>query len=1338
MTPQPSSHPVRSAELQSLLDQQRPATVLAKTAEPDLAPVLAVYRALALADLDRPREARTLLEPALPLLTGDDKARASCAWAALLLDGGDSDGAIQAAKAAASATADPGLRAAAFGWAARGYSRKHCWGLARESLRQALELAPCDREVLAARGRVALEMDERLMARAAYEHLATVNRADSAWGLATVAYLLGEFSEALTLLDEAITSDEVVGPLFLRAQLAYVTTNLALLEATVDLIARRSPEAEALPALQAMVAELREHVAAPQGGKRVQLKAFPTLVQRRDHCGPCTVELVLRYWRGGVEITNEEIARAIKEPGGGTPIYRMREYFHLLGFDTVRCRASIGQIKRVVDAGLPVIVEERFPNSSHVTVVVGYDEEAGSLLFQDPMTHALTTLPVDTVSRLRAFVCDAALIAFPAGQGYDRTLALMDLYDDQALVWLDQAALALDNHCYDEAASLARRAVSRLPGLELGWATWLLAELSREQAQAPVRSYSLGSVAVQLHQPDEAPRDAGERIAAVLAAALPVCQSAAVRQIAGRAAIRSGDYGSALAALEQARQLEPDSALTYALLAECHAELRQQTQALDAATRAIRLDPSLPMANSWMARCAVGEDPARALHFARCAADLAPDAWLAQLALAEAQHACGDLRAARAAIGTARMLAPHEPHVCIAYATWLAASGAVADAAAELETLLAGRRPLSPAAAFTARQALCRLLFGGGHFAMARNQIALLLEGAPADPWALQFRAAVMASEWIAAGKAGDDAVIAELRSLYSAAISANEGAPWVVRDYGAYLAALAGPDAAADAVAALRTAYPAQGLAALHGELAERAGRIEEAAAAMVEALGEPGALDDHNTLGHAVSVVLAGIGVEAGAAAVLGAPGTMIPLATRERFLGMALSKYEEGAGRATELLRRSLEVEPDHASTLLRLGDVAANNEERGQYYRRALMLAPGWGYARLRLARLLAAQSRWFELLHLTSGHTDEALELMELYGRALFHLGRFEEAADCYAELTGQLAAPPAWLMACTWRAQKYAGRYEQAIETAHQAVQRFPDQPEWHLRIALALVAGGSYDDALAVVRTAREHGLDEEGELEIAYEVALARDEQLPALEIAMRGWGLEPQRRAGELSNWEHRVVRHLVNGGRVDEARALVAERDLNADGWGYAAWKLGDTRRWDLVLEFAEQSLEREATSYPGLFSSAMALRELGREDEARAGYERLRQAHPDEHNGYEKLALLLALEGRTDEALVQAEHAVALGAFCHLAWATRGYVAFVRGEHDRALADLEAAWIRADGDARGDDHVFWWVRASLRGEAETAARERALALADAATPFTRDHVAQVEGLLNRVA
>ncbi|MFL5803462.1 MAG: C39 family peptidase, partial [Roseiflexaceae bacterium] len=566
-----------------------------------------------------------------------------------------------------------------------------------------------------------------------------------AWGLALVAFLLGEFETARDQIARAIAaSDEAIGPLLMRGQIALATNDLTALEHTVAELARRSPRAESLPAWQRALDDLRRSLAAPADGTYARLIAFPTTMQRRDYCGPCTVELVLRYWRGGLDMTNDQIAQVVKFPDNGTPIYKMREFFHLVGFDTLRCRASIGQLKRLIDAGYPVIVEEEFPNSAHVVVVIGYDDAVNVLIFQDPMTHIITRIPLDAVNRLRRPSLDATLVAFPAGQGHDKTLALMDLFDDQALVWADQASLALDEGRPREAAALAAQAAARQPAFRRAWDLRLLAELQRWRQARHTRAWPEGSIAARLaHLRADDPAAARERAYMALgqaAQALP--DAASTHQLAGRAAVLDSDLRRALESLQRARELEPDHARTLALVSECYFALRDRDQALEAAERAVACDPALAAANAWMARCLAPRDPERANHYARCAAEQAPDWWLTHLALAEVQIARREINLARRAVGVALGLAPEEPDVRACFATILALQGQIVEAAGEIEALLATERPLSPASAYAARQNLCRILFGAELYDQAAVRAQELLALAPEDPWALQHHAA--------------------------------------------------------------------------------------------------------------------------------------------------------------------------------------------------------------------------------------------------------------------------------------------------------------------------------------------------------------------------------------------------------------------------------------------------------------------------------------------------------------------------------------------------------------------------------------------------------------------
>jgi len=175
------------ASLRSLLDQQRPATVLNLLGD-DVPPGLAVYKAEALISLDRDKEAHDYLDPIVPQLRDDDFARAERLWAEILLRQGWLDGAILSAEGAARAAQSSDLRAEAVAWSAVGYARKKCWNPAESALREAQQIAPGNPLVLLATARVKLEMDQRLEARAVYEQMAQLDsvwaRSNGEWGRA--------------------------------------------------------------------------------------------------------------------------------------------------------------------------------------------------------------------------------------------------------------------------------------------------------------------------------------------------------------------------------------------------------------------------------------------------------------------------------------------------------------------------------------------------------------------------------------------------------------------------------------------------------------------------------------------------------------------------------------------------------------------------------------------------------------------------------------------------------------------------------------------------------------------------------------------------------------------------------------------------------------------------------------------------------------------------------------------------------------------------------------------------------------------------------------------------
>jgi tetratricopeptide (TPR) repeat protein len=1306
-------------------------------------------------DLDRYQEAHDLLDPLVGQLDDDAFADAERLWAQILVRMGWVDGAILSARSAARAAKSNDLIAAALAWSAVGYANKRCWELAEKALREAIELAPNLPRVLIAQARVKLEADQRLEARAIYERLAGLGgnwaKAYGEWGQAHVAYLLGEFDQARRLAEMALSvSPEIVNPIFVLAQVALALEDAPSLAEAVQRLEARSPQAQALTHFKEELDHLQQRLAPPEGAKRKRLAAFPSMVQRRDYCGPSTIELVLRYWKDGPQFTNDEIAQAVKFPHSGTPIYRMREFFHLIGFDTRRGRVPADMLRQLIDRGIPAIIQEEFSNSSHVAVVIGYDETAGTIELQDPMTHAINATPVDELARLRQIYLESAIVAFPRGRGLDKTLARLGLFDDPVVVDTDQAILEMDEDRPQAAADLMARAVQKQPAHALSWIMRLHAELElwrrarRDAPAEPVATARLGSKLRSKKKGATAP-DAGaaarQRFYTVLEAARQAHpQAEFIAQFEGSGALLDQDLPRAQEAFKQATERDPGDARNFSSLAECQFNLRQVEAALDAAMEALARDPSLATANAWAGRSLAYLNRANADHYAQSAVELASDWWLAHQALAEAYFRDDEQNAAHRQVDLALSLAPEQPEARVLHARLIAAAGDLPAAADELDALLSSQAPLAPMTAYQAHQALCRVLFGAQEYASAGEQVLRLLELTPDDPWAVQFKAAARCEALLQLDEPQVTAeMLVELRGWYDAALQANGGAVWVARDYVFYFSRLAGMSTAVEIATQVRQAFPDNGhLIYLQGQYLGHAGQAEPAAQAMLEALGRADGISDRDELYTAVNTILRGLGLAAGEQALLAAPipDGSAPEDDRLRALGLALALHPAEAGeRARALLTAALNADPDDAFAALRLGDVTQSAADREALYRRALMLAPRWAYARANLADYLVDDNRAAEALEFTSGHERESAELLSAHGRALLGVGRCEEAVAVFTEALAEADEPDNWLLMHKWWAQQEAGQHAAALETAQDGLGLFPKDLRWYLRRAGALRSLDRLDEAAQAVAEAQAQGLEPSDVLRAEYENAWARKDYTAALEVVDKLIGIKGEQAGDQqLGRWEERRLQLLIELDRVDEARQFIETENLDAEGLGDAAWTVMMTEAHTFTLELAERCLAADPENFSGLYTRAQALSDIGREAEALEAFNRLREVHPDEHNAYEKLAVMAAVDGDPQEGLVLADRAVALGAFCPYAWAARGYANFICGQREAARTDLEMAWNRADVQRRRKSYDYWWLLAELQGDQQLAAERKQLAIAEAETPFGKRILAQIEKLL----
>jgi tetratricopeptide (TPR) repeat protein len=1333
-----------SMEIRRLLDQHKPATVLSALEGEDLNG-LEIYRAEALLELDRLKEAFAVLDPLVYHLHGKSKAEAEWLRSVMVLRLGWVDSSILSALKAAEVYQEKDSKAAALAWSAVGLQIKGCWKMAEANLREAIELAPNAPRVLMAQARVRLEADQRIEAREVYERMARMDstwaQVHGLWGSSYVAYLLGEFDEAAGQAEAALEgSDEVVFPLFILGRVALAKEDEGLLAGVLNELKRRSSMSESLPALQVELEGLRLRKAGEGGGKRKRLEAFPTLMQRRDYCGPSTVELVMRYWKGMAGYTNDQIAEKVKIAQSGTPMYRMREFFHLSGFDTVRTLVPPEKLKQLIEAGFPVIIQEEFSNTAHVAVAIGFDDEAEVIELQDPMTHMVTRTPEEELNQLRQIYLDGGLIAFPRGRILEKTLRRMGFFDHPALVWCDQAVLELDQNHFAGAVVQAEKAVKKLPALRLGWVLLLLARLeSWKWARDLGRLEGKGFAARKNHPEGDPAREERERFYAALSGARQVHPLAEfIYQFEGSAAFLDQDFSVALDAFQRAVEIDVEDARNYASMAECYFALGLFDKANQAAQLALEHAPGLPAANAWIARAQAALGQKNAVHYARMALDLSPDWWVAHQALAEAHLQENQLMEARREVEQALSLAPGQPEAEALRGVVLWRMHETAKADAELHAVL-DKNFLHPVTVYQVHQSLARISFEAGLFEGAEDHARELLRLKGKDPWAVQLLAAVHCELALKQPGNLDEIKLAALVREYEQAVQMNQGETGVIRDYLDYLEALAGLSASLAALQKLRTVYPEKGsLIFLQGSLFNKAGNGDAALACMREALAKPDGVLNRDELGEAAALILKRCGLEEAERDLLegtvpeGGPSRL----ERQRAFGLALARLPERyGGRARELLLMTLAEQSEDAEVILRLGDVAVAEEDREQCYRQALMLAPNWSFARSHLAEFLIESSRETEALDFTTGHEQESSSMLITHGRALFGLGHYEEAASTFEQAVEQDGLDDAFLLANLWMAQLRSGMHNAALKTARLGTRQFTGDPRWYVRVGAVLRELGRFDEARLALEKALRKGLSTAEALRAEYEIARLQQDDEIALQVIEDLLSLPDEQEDDGKLGWTERHYLHLLaSAGRTQEVRQFIERQSLSVDGWAEAAWAIQDSGQNELQLELAEKALALDPSQIRGLLARAEALSRLGREAEAQEAFQSLLEEHPDEHSAYEKLALWLAAAGDLDKAFDYAEQAVELGIFCPTAWATRGFLHALRGDLPAALDDLQAGWRRADRLRGKKQAYFWWLLAALEGEIDLAEERKYQAFQECRTELEVSLLRMIERML----
>lgn len=112
--------------------------------------------------------------------------------------------------------------------------------------------------------------------------------------------------------------------------------------------------------------------------------------QSPDHCGPACLKMIFAYF--GVKAEEKEIAKiAGTKPGLGTQLAGLKRAAAHYGFVLkYKENASLADITRALDRGVPPFVNWFNVNDTHYSVVVGLDDE--KIYLRDPEIGKLRTI----------------------------------------------------------------------------------------------------------------------------------------------------------------------------------------------------------------------------------------------------------------------------------------------------------------------------------------------------------------------------------------------------------------------------------------------------------------------------------------------------------------------------------------------------------------------------------------------------------------------------------------------------------------------------------------------------------------------------------------------------------------------------------------------------------------------------------------------------------------------------------------------------------------------------------------------------------------------------------
>jgi tetratricopeptide (TPR) repeat protein len=1184
--------------------------------------------------------------------------------------------------------------ARAFEIVAASYVQKRLPGLARDAVARGRERAGDRPGLTAMEAEIALVEDDRPAARAGYEKALAMDAAlgVARLGMGRLLYVMADFAAAESELSRVPVESRHWGAAArVRAAVAGARGEhereaevwRELLERRPDgdgaqsdriglglcltALGRRQEATEAFRAAWQLAPDsgngryARERMthleAAPEATRRVELKAFPTTAQKWNYCGPAVLELVLRYFDFTAD--QDTIAGIVKREHG-TPMFEIVAYLGQMGVEARRIEAGAPQIKKAIDLGCPVIVQEEYSTSSHVAVITGYDDLLGTFVAQDPMRHqpmlksftfteaagdlfgngAIVVLGPESVAAGRRAACDEA------GLVERRHLALVDECSRR------RRSLHAEGHedlAPGEVIRFCDQALALAPNFKL--ARYLRFHALRRLAQAGSvdHDHVLRDLALlRIRYPgDEWPyqlhgsmlQERGlydECFAAYLDAHRRDTHDEANLQGMGEARWLAGDLVSAEKYLLAALTEGPDCTRAAENLAAVYLRSLEETglpeaeEAFDEEDHDTIKDEEVDDGE--------GDDDDEDEEDDPAPARMAPARLRNHLGTEPAEVA----RRARHFSRVALAASQGNPfnHVV---------AGELARLAGEHEQAAAAfRRALEiDPGRHRARHSLIEALEALGDDAAAEREIADLVRRSP------------------------DNAESHLLMARFLRARDRDQEAASALR-------------AAVDRVTVDRERL----VEPLYSVLEDEA--TGEAAAAQLRDLAER-YLGDDDFLRRVVTTL-----------------------------------DNEGQRGHALALARHLAERAPGDPWAIWQLAhlldDSGVHRGEARELFQRLIQLAPDVAVARVRLAWLLLDDDPAAALATVEPVVASEDSDVYDAQSACLEALGQ-SAAADRALARALQAAPSPDIGLAMLINRHCIADRYERAYQLARKVDLAAIEDDGSGARAFVESVwltahrLSGHARDVIEQVRELCASGVAEHLAFEIYYSYRQV-DRELAARAADVRA---RNQDDPADRAEWNVIALGlRAKQSGDPKKLDAMAKKMPPHASAWAELSYSYMRLERYGDADQAAARAFELDPLANDAFTAWIEALERQNQIDKAIACAESFAAARPYEHQGPERLGIILAKTGRVEDALAQSARAMEAAPYCHVSQQSRALALFMAGDHDGALAYARRSAGNEppapDTDGSSDDEL---LIAALTGD--VGAVDRGLAALDRSEP-----------------